>query len=74
MTDASPEKEGGAPRMDTVIHGLGEVIVTRQLCPFGTHPCLKVIAVCGPLAFLRDVICRPILKPLVDIYPVSNIP
>ena len=29
------------PTLQHVIHGLGKVIVARQLCPFGTHPCLK---------------------------------
>ena len=29
------------PTLQHVIHGLGKVIVARELCPFGTHPCLK---------------------------------
>jgi len=29
------------PALQHVVHRLGEVIVARELCPFGTRPCLK---------------------------------
>ena len=35
------EPRESPPTLQHVIHGLGKVIVARQLCPFGTHPCLK---------------------------------
>ena len=35
------EPRESLPALQHVIHCLGEVIVARQLCPFGTHPCLK---------------------------------
>jgi hypothetical protein len=35
------EPRESLPTLQHVVHGLGEVIVARQLCPFGTHLCLK---------------------------------
>ena len=29
------------PTLQHVVHGLGDVIVARELGPLGTHPCLK---------------------------------
>jgi len=35
------EPRESLPTLQHVIHGLGKVIVARELCPLGTHPCLK---------------------------------
>ncbi len=40
-TAIAQEPRESLPALQHVVHGLGKVIVTREPCPLGTHPCLK---------------------------------